>query len=325
MTAPGQIVRRILLLIGLALFAYLLYILGPRQILSTLLELRWNFLGVVLIFAIQVLFRAAALHRCIGRDGVCSFWDALQIRLSGEAVHHLTFTGPLLAEPSRAWFLKKKGLPAEEAVSAVLSEFLIHTFTSAGLTVFGLGYLILSFPLNRALFIAAIVVIFATTLFLLTSATAIIFRIYLIGRVVDGVTRLPLLRARRPDMRRVRDMEDLLLQILRGRPARFAAIVLLELTAQALLIIELAWIFESIGFEMPWSHLFAIEGGVKFTGAAFFFIPAQVGVAEGVYIALAKALSLPSVVGFTVSFVRRLRSLVVAALGFATFWFLSSD
>ncbi len=318
-------IRRILLLIGLALFTYLVYRLGPGQILSTLLELRWNFLAVVLIFAIQVMFRAAALHRCIVREKVCSYWDALRIRLSGEAVHHLTFTGPLLAEPSKVWLLTKKGLAAEEAVAAVLNEYLIHAFTSAGLSVFGLSYLILYFSLNRPVFIAAAIVVAAMTLFLLASCVAITFRIYLIGAVVGAVTRLPLLRARRPDLQRVHDMEDLLLEILRARPARFATIVLIELAAQALLIVELIWMLNSMGFDTPWGYPFVIEAGAKFTGTAFFFVPAQVGVAEGVYIALANALLLPSAAGFTLSFVRRLRSQVVAAVGMAIFWFLSRD
>jgi len=318
-------IRRILLLIGLALFAYLIYRLGPGQILATLLQLGWNFLAVVLIFAIQVLLRAAALHRCILRERACSYWDALRIRLSGEAVHHLTFTGPVLAEPSKAWLLKRRGLKVEEAVAAVLNEYLIHAFTSAALSVAGLGYLILHFPINRPLWIAAVITVAALMLFLLASSIAITFRIYLIGAVVGAVTRLPLLKTYRPDMRRVHDMEDLLLEILRERPTRFASIVLIELAAQALLIVELMWMLSAMGVDTPWSHPLVIEAGAKITGTAFFFVPGQVGVAEGVYIALANALSLPSAAGFTLSFVRRLRSQVVAALGMATFWFLSGD
>jgi hypothetical protein len=37
---------------------------------------------------------------------VLRYRDALAIRLSGEAIQSLTLTGPVLAEPTKAWLLE---------------------------------------------------------------------------------------------------------------------------------------------------------------------------------------------------------------------------
>ena len=58
-----------------------------------------------------------------------------------------------------------------------------------------------------------------------------------------------------------------------------------------------------------------IEGGVKFVGILFAFVPGQIGAAEGVYAWLAGAIGLAASAGLSLALVRRLRGLVVAVAG----------
>jgi len=60
--------------------------------------------------------------------GQLRYGDALAIRFCGEAVQSLTFTGPLLAEPTKAWLLERRGLTLKEGFAATISEYLICTF-----------------------------------------------------------------------------------------------------------------------------------------------------------------------------------------------------
>ena len=62
------------------------------------------------------------------RPGVLRYGDALAIRLSGEAIQSLTFTGPVLAEPTKAWLLEGRGLTLREGFAATITEYLIYTF-----------------------------------------------------------------------------------------------------------------------------------------------------------------------------------------------------
>ena len=60
-----------------------------------------------------------------------------------------------------------------------------------------------------------------------------------------------------------------------------------------------------------------IEGAAKFVGLAFFFIPGQVGASEGAHTIFFETVGLPAVAGFTIPFVRRIRSIVVAGMAAA--------
>ena len=120
--------------------------------------------------------------------------------------------------------------------------------------------------------------------FLRAAAYAIVRRIYLIGAIIKGVSRLPLIgKYLRLDEKDVRDTEDLLFVVLRDRPLRFLFILAVEFAAQALLVLELFVLLKTTGKPFSILDLFLIEAAAKFVGFAFFFIPGQVGVAEGTY------------------------------------------
>jgi hypothetical protein len=59
----------------------------------------------------------------------------LRIRLSGESVEWLTFTGPFLAEPAKGWLLKRRGVSTPAAFAAVVTEYLLYTATSSCLGI----------------------------------------------------------------------------------------------------------------------------------------------------------------------------------------------
>jgi hypothetical protein len=133
----------------------------------------------------------------------------------------------------------------------------------------------------RALAIG-IVILFAA--FLLTSAVAIVRRFYLIGSIIAFLAKIGIFRGRlRPDMAWINRMEDLLLIVLRDSPRRFSRITVVELAAQALLVLELLWLMRVLDIVTLVSFVFVIE---------------------------------PS--GSAVAFLRRARSLAVAGIGLST-------
>ncbi|HEY3131216.1 MAG TPA: lysylphosphatidylglycerol synthase domain-containing protein [Acidobacteriota bacterium] len=308
-------IRFFSLLLGLALLAYLILHLGPGQILIMLVSVGWTFLPVVLIYIGHQLVRAAALRQCI-LTGSLSFVDVFSIRLSGETVQYLTFTGPFLAEPTKAWLLRKRGLQTGEAFAAVIAEFLIYAFVSAVLALVGLAFLLRHFQTSRTVSNAVIIIIGAMVAFLIVSAIAILLRFYLIGTIIERISLLPLIRSRlQVDMGAVHRMEDLLLAVLRERPFRLAGIAAIEMLAQALLILEVYVILRALNFYFPFLYPFLIESTTKFASAAFFFIPGQVGATEGTYSVVFKILELSPAAGVALSLIRRMRSVLVAAVG----------
>jgi Lysylphosphatidylglycerol synthase TM region len=313
----SQAYRALFLAIGCALFVYLVIRLGPAEILSLLLGIGWRFGLIVAAYAGHQMIRAVALRQCITTDHRASYWDLVRIRLSGEAVRFLTFTGPFLAEPAKALLLRKRGSTTTQAFAATTSEYLVYTFTSAAMAVAGLGYLLYGFELSRPVAVAARIVMYAAGAFLFAAAYAITRRVYLIGAVVKGIGRLPAVgRYLRIDQAKLRDTEDLLFAVLRAQPSRLLSIVAIELVAQALLVLELFVLLGTTGQPFFATDPFVIESASKFVGLAFFFIPGQIGAAEGTYAVIFEAIGLTASAGFSLALARRLRTLMVAGAGF---------
>jgi hypothetical protein len=317
-TRPKLRYRAVLLGFGCVLFVYLFFRLGASKIFSLLLGIGRYFALIAATYAGHQLVRAFAYWKCATVDGHSSYWDILRIRLSGEAIQFLTFTGPFLAEPAKMWLLQGRGLSTKHAIAATVLEYLLYTLTSAAFAIAALIYLLRNYELSGIVSVAAKVIVYAVSAFLLAAACAIVGRIYLIGAIIQFAKRLPLIGKHvHLDENDVRDTEDLLFVVLRERPLRLLSILAAELAAQALLVLELVILLRATGEPFSILKPFLIEGASKFIGLAFFFIPGQVGAAEGIYALIFRTVGLSATAGFALAVARRLRSFMVAGAGLA--------
>jgi hypothetical protein len=309
-------VRALFLLIGVAVFLYLFIQLGPAAVLEMLGRIGWGAVTIALVYAAFQALRAIALTLSVTSAQRLRVRDALWIRLSGEAVQFLTFTGPFLAEPAKAMLLKGRGLKATEGFAATLTEYLAYTFTAAALSIGALSWILAHGMVSGGVRTGAIAILCVMAGFLAIAAVAIAMRVHLLGAVLARVASLPGIRRRlRPNMAEVHHVEDLLLGIMHDRPARFARILVVEAAGHAVHISELYVILRALELGAGFGMATLIEGATKFIGLAFFFVPGQVGASEGAHAIIFEAVGLPAAAGFTVPFVRRIRSVVVAGLG----------
>jgi hypothetical protein len=311
--------RVVLLLGGAALLVVLLWRLGASDVLDAFHRVGWYFVPALLLGAAHQATRALALLACVLRPNVIRYRDALAIRLSGEAIQSLTLTGPVLAEPTKAWLLETRGLTLKEAFAATLTEYLIYTFVTAVMSITGLAYLIIEFDVSPTVRRIAIGIVTMCVVFLLASATAIARRYYLIGTIIAALARIGILRGRlTPDMTWINQMEDLLLVVLRDSPVRLARVAVVETVAQALLVLELFVLFHALHVNASAWTAFVTEASLKLFEFAFLFVPLQLGVAEGSYALVFSVMGLPLAAGFVFAFVRRARSLLIATVGLGT-------
>src|SRR5262249_38956362 len=113
--------------------------------------------------------------------------------------------------------------------------------------------------------------------------------------------------------------EDTLIRTPRQSPCRFAAILSAEFAAQGFLALELCALLVSLHQPCAIGRAALMEGVMKFINAGAFFVPGQLGVAEGSYAVIFSTFGMPAVAGVTLSFVRRVRTFVTALVGVAMF------
>lgn len=310
--------RTALLLLGAGLLGFLLWRLGPADILALVGRVGWYFLPAVALYSLHHVVRAFALRACVLRPGLIGYGDALAIRLSGEAIQSLTFSGPVLAEPTRAWLLTRRGLTKQEAFAAAITEYLISAYVTAAMSVAGLLYIVRAF--NPPPMVAGVSLVVAALFgaFLAAAAVAVAARFYLIGTILAVLSRAGVLRGRlAPNIEWINRMEDMLLAILRDRPLLLGRVLLLEVAAQIPLVLELAVLLHAIGIAEPLLVPLLIEASAKAIGIVFMAVPQQMGVAEGAYALIFDVLALPAAAGVAIALLRRVRALVITGLGLA--------
>jgi hypothetical protein len=308
-TALATAVRIVPLGFGLALLASVATRLGVHGILRMLVDMQWSLVPVLLLYAGHEVSRATALMWCVRSRNALSFVEAFLIRLSGEAVECLTFTGPMLSEPTKAWLLQRTGLELSEGLSATLTECLASMVAGAVTAVIGVSYVLLVLRPVGPVRVAAIVILSSMSVFLGFMTIAVATRIRMASMLVKVIIRrtIPGLVA----------IEDALIQTARERPRRFLAIMSAEVAAQGFLGLELWALLASLHLPCPLARAALMEGVMKFMSAGAFFVPGQAGVAEGSYAVIFSVFGLPAAAGVTLSFARRVRTLGTALVGVA--------
>ena len=310
----ATLVRTILFLAGLAVLIALFVALDVGEILRLIARTGWALLLIALAYAGCQASRAAALWQCQPQSRRAGYLDVLGVRVSAEAVRLLTFTGPVFSEPSKVWLLRRRGLQVTEGVATIVAELLTHSAVATLLSIGAFTFLIVNVELGPATRTALGWLVLALAGYVLLIVLAVSFRVYLIGAAVGWLGRLGV-PGTQYGREQVREMEDLLLQVLRERPAQLAAVVGAQVAANAFLVLEIHLALSGMGIDAPTFYAAVIEGSVKLVSVTFFFVPTQVGVSEGAYAFLFDALGVSAAAGVSLALIRRLRTLATAAVG----------
>jgi hypothetical protein len=134
-------VRALFLLIGIAVFVYLLIQLGPAAVLAMLARIdgrRCRSRSPTRRSRRCARWRCRFGHERRGAPRPRCAVDP-PVRRSGPVPYvHRT----ILAEPAKAMLLKGRGLKATEGFAATLTEYLSYTFTAAALSISALWWIL---------------------------------------------------------------------------------------------------------------------------------------------------------------------------------------
>ena len=240
------------------------------------------------------------------------------MRLAGEAIEMLTFTGPFLAEPSKGLLLKRLGIDTSDAFGAIAVEFLFYMMVAFWMAGFSLVVLRVRgvfgepFEVPVAVTLGVLMVFTAGFVYAAVARRGLIIPVV---RLVSRALRRPGWMERAAD--RIEPVENFLVRFMHDRPGRLVEVLGLELVGHVLLAMEIWVVMRAIGSAASWADAFTMEGAIKLIAAVFFFVPGQLGAAEGVYVLLADALRFGPAAGLTLALIRRVRALLIATVGLA--------
>lgn len=311
------------LVLGLALFSYLIYTVGVGQIINSVRLVGSGFIVLILVSGVRHVLRAAAWKKCFEADHRhrISLFELFNVRLAGEAIRYISFTGPLLGEPAKAALIRKR-LPLSHGLSSVIVENLTYTLGAVLVTISGLALLLATVTLNNNLRLAAIVI----SLFVL-AVVAMIWRG--IARrnfvLVRSMRRLERLTGRRwfaDKAESVERMEENIYNFYNHRERTFLFVLSIELAAHFINIFEIYLILRFMGVEATFLAAFIIEAAMKMINFAFFFVPGQVGVFEGGNALLLRAMGFAASTGIALALIEKIRTLAWTAYGLVALTFL---
>jgi len=313
----------VLLTLGVAFFAYLLWTVGVRELWRELALLGWGLIPLMLGEGVAEMIHAVGWRHCLSGPYRSLPWTTLfGIRMAGYAINYLTPTAALGGEFTKAALLASHHRGAG-AASGVLIGKLCFALAHLLFVVLGAGLILRRVPLPRTLWLAMLVsgglVASGIVTFLLLQKHGKLGALvrWLAARKLGG----------RPLEKAARDLtavDDAMERFYRERPWDLALAIGCHLVGFSVGIAQ-TWLFcRLLHQEASWS----VAAGAWFLGMWFdlltFAVPLNLGTLEGTRIIAFKAIGYSALTGMTYGIALRVAQLFWAGFGLVTHALLAS-
>lgn len=303
------------LLLGLAVFAGLLYWIRATAVMEHLGRVGPWILAVILayglvqlcfVFAWRVLLDSEA--RSIG------LWELFRVYLAGDAVNYVVVSGNLAGEPLKAHLLRDR-LPMVKGLSSVTVNKLSEAMSMIVFQSFGIG-LAFAYHLMTPAMAWGSLIVFAA----MTTGIALFFwrqKKGLFGWIFFGLSRTGVartffktlgLKAQRLDAQISGFYET-------GGP-RFLVSLLFNFLGWCGGAVEAYFLLKLLGVAGSLPMVFAIEAISILANNLFFFVPARLGGSDGGKVLTFLSMGMTSAMGFSFGLLRRAREIFYVGLGF---------
>ncbi len=304
-------------LCGLALFIWMLSRFDLAAIYQQTLSVGLpGFIAIVVIYGFEFLCDVAAWQLTLPHLEHRKGWllRLLRVRLVGEAINTLTPLGGMGGEPVKALLLKKHyqvDYP-QSASSLVLSK----TFNVFALVVFlAIGFF---WMLDDDRITSQLQWMAALGLGVLSIGITGFFLLQHLSISSRGMRKLASHRGH--IIERLHEFDEQLIQFYRQHRLRCLSTLLLGILNWVIGAFGVMVTLHLMGYPLSFRDAWIIEAMAQMVRAAIFFVPASIGLQEGVYVILVGALSGNPALGLAAALVRRGREIVWIAFGLALGW-----
>lgn len=294
---------------GLALLAWMVSRVGVAEIAADVRQVGWTIVAIIAIGGLRFLLRAAAWRLCLDPPHTLSLGDAFAAVVCGDTIGNLTPLGPLVGEPAKAAFVRRR-VALAPAVTALAVENVLYTLSAAAMIAAGMAALLVRFQLPSAirgigeLAVAGTLALFGIALWMLWRQPALISR------------ALGLAAPLRRHTGRVQAIESQIYTFASRHRRALPLLAAAEIGFHALGVAEIfltLWVLN--GARPSLMTAFILETANRLITVVFKFVPLRLGVDEAATAYLSGVLGLGTRPGLSTAIIRRVRVLFWALAG----------
>ncbi len=310
-------VRLGILLLGLALFVYLVARIGLRTLAADAAATGWWIVPILLVYGVVYAGNALAWRIVMaGEPGRPSFLQTYALTISGFALNYLTPVVSLGGEPYKAAAVSE-AMGARRAAGSVVLYTMLHTLSHLLIWLLATGVALAILPHSPAL-TAGLVALAA----LLAGLIALVFSGHRNG-VLEGALnllhRIPLLHRAAHALEGRRElligMDEQIVSFYRRDRGRFFLALGVDTAARAVGMLEFYLILASLGNPVSYAKAFLLGGMSTAFLNLFFFVPYELGSREGGMYLIYNLLGLDPGWGVYTVIVNRLREVAWIGVG----------
>jgi len=294
---------------GLALLAWVVSRVGAAEIAADLAQVGWGLVAIVAIGGGRFLLRAVSWRLCLEAPHRLRVADAFAAAVCGDAIGNLTPLGPIVGEPAKAAFVRRR-VPLGAAAAALAIENVLYTLSAAAMIAAGMVALVVFFSVPRSVrniseaAVVGTLALFSAALWFLWRQPAILSRVL-------GATP-PLQR----HAARMRAVEGQIYSFASRNRTRLPAIGAAEVGFHALGVVEVYLTLRLLGHaHPPLLTCFILETANRLIQVVFKIVPLRLGVDEAATAWFTGLLGLGPSTGVAIAIVRKVRMLFWTAAG----------
>ena len=308
----------ILGLVGLLLFIYLIFRIGPDVILSHIQNLGWNFLLVILLGAMWLFLQSVGwwvIQSTLFRGP--GIFTLFRFKIVCDGFNTILPLANLSGEFTRA-YLSRKHMPFGKGLAGVMAD---KTFELLAGLIFMAGGLLAALVFSsvpESLKLPSLIGLGLTAVGLLVLMGLQLGGFY--DLLLKITSFLPSINRRlRAGEPKFRNLEKNLLLLYRQPPGRVLLALGFHLAARMLGVVEAWMVLRILGVPIDFFQSLLLMALVAGVNTLFFLMPGQWGIAEGSHLLIVQLLGFLGPEGFSLSIIKRIRKIIFAALGMIIF------
>ena len=307
-----SVLNVIVAIVGVGLLIFTVQRVGGwSSVVDGIGSIGWWFAAVVALGAFRMACRTKAWLICAGNPQL-GFGEAFGAWLVSDAMGNLTPLGMLASEPTKVLMVRPK-ISTVTSVASVTIENAFYTVSVLVVLLSGTWLFLQRANVPPGLEQISEVIIAAVALLAVAGIWVVRARPAVLSKFAPLVTRLAGKADAPADA--IREVEAQIYAVPQWPLGRILNVVLWEVAFHVAAVAEVWLVLRLLVPDITIPEAFLLESAGRFVTVAFKFVPYRLGIDEIGSGAVATALGLPPATGVTLALVRRLRIIVLNAIG----------